>query len=64
MLTRIYVSSTKKQLGLNKCLLRNISKIVTIVLFFDVLYALINKTHQRYFEKISYTEVLQIKEKK
>lgn len=64
MITRIYVSSTKKQLTLKQCFIRNIPKLVGIVLFLDVLYALINKTHQRYFEKLSDTEVLLVKEEK
>lgn len=64
MITRIYVSSTKKEFTLQQALMRNITKIVTLTLALDVLYAVINKTHQRYFEKLSYTEVLKIKEKK
>lgn len=64
MITRIYVSSTQKQLSLKQCLIRNLSKVISIVLFFDVLYMLINKTHQRYFEKLSNTEVLAIKKEK
>ena len=63
MITRIYVTSTTKQFTLQQALLRNLSKIVTIVLVFDVLYALVKKTHQRYFEILSKTEVLKIKEK-
>ncbi len=64
MITRIYVASTQKQLSLKQCLIRNLSKVISIVLFFDVLYMLINKTHQRYFEKLSNTEVLLVKEVK
>jgi uncharacterized RDD family membrane protein YckC len=63
IITRIYVSSLKKQLTLYQCIMRNITKIVTPILIIDVLYALINKTHQRYFEKISNTEVLQVPKK-
>ena len=61
MITRIYVSSTKKTFTLQQALLRNIPKIVSIVLVLDVLYTIIKKTHQRYFEVISNTEVLKIK---
>ena len=64
MIMRIYVSSTKKAFTLQQVLLRNIPKIVTLVLALDVLYAIITKTHQRYFETISNTEVLKMKEKK
>ena len=64
MITRIYVAPLKKQLTLTQCLIRNVTKIVSIVLFLDVLYAFINKTHQRYFEILSNTEVLKVKEKK
>ena len=63
IITRIYVSSLKKQLTLYQCILRNITKIVTPILIIDTLYAMINKTHQRYFEKISNTEVLQVPKK-
>ena len=55
--------SLKKQLTLHQCIMRNITKIVTPVLLIDFLYAIINKTHQRYFEKISNTEVLQVPKK-
>ena len=64
MIARIYVSSKFKQFDLKQAFLRNISKITSLLLFFDVLYALINKTHQRYMERVSNTEVLVIRRKK
>jgi uncharacterized RDD family membrane protein YckC len=62
IITKIYVSSTLKTWDLKQCIIRNISKPVQFVLVIDVLYALYKKTHQRYFEAMSNTEVLKIPE--
>ena len=61
IIVRIYVSSKTKTLTLQQCIIRNISKIAPPILLIDVLYAIVKKTNQRYFEKISNTEVLKVK---
>lgn len=60
IITRVYVSSLTKTLTLQQCIIRNVTKIATPVLVLDTLYAVINKTHQRYFERLSKTEVLKV----
>ena len=55
----IYVrSKDKKELKLWQCVVRNLSKISLIILFLDSLQLLFKKDYQRYFEKISNTEVV------
>ena len=64
MLMNIKVMSKKKGFLFTQCIVRNISKPITILFLFDVLYMVFKKEKQRYFEKISDTvvveEVLQI----
>ncbi len=64
MLMNIKVMSKKKGFSFTQCIVRNISKPITILFLFDVLYMIFKKEKQRYFEKISDTavveEVLQI----
>ncbi len=57
-LLNIYVRSTEKELKFWQCLVRNLSKINTLLLFIDSLNILFNKEHQRYLEKMSNTEVV------
>ena len=58
ILFRIKVMSTnKRKLSFWQCLVRNITKISTIVLLIDSLY-MIKSHHLRYFEKISSTKVI------
>ncbi|MEK6936579.1 MAG: RDD family protein [Nanoarchaeota archaeon] len=57
-LMNIYVRSTDKELGFWQCVLRNLSKINTILLIIDSLKVLLKKDYQRYLEKLSRTEVV------
>ena len=59
LIMRIEVKSLTKDLAFPQSLLRNITKISTLLLLIDYLYALFNHTNQRFFEKISYTEVIE-----
>ncbi len=55
----IYIrSKDKEELKLWQCFVRNMTKTSLILLFFDSLKVLFNKDYQRYFEKISRTEVV------
>ena len=59
MLFKIYVRNTKKgNLKFSQCLIRNITKVSLIPIALDSLYMIFTKQHQRYFEKISNTEVI------
>lgn len=51
----------KKPLIFSQALIRNISKLSTLVLLIDFLYMLFNKGDQRYFEKLSNTHVIEVK---
>ena len=55
----IYVRSTNKQkLSFWQCVLRNISKVSTLLLFIDSLGIIFKRNHQRFLEKLSKTEVI------
>ena len=58
MLMRIKVRSKTKILTFSQCFIRNISKISSLFLIIDTLYMVIKNTNQRYFEKLSNTEVI------
>lgn len=60
MIMNIKVVSKKKNFTIWQCIVRNISKPVSLVFLFDVLYLLFNrKENQRFFEKISDTTVIE-----
>ena len=59
LIFKIKVVSKTKRLKFSQCLLRNITKISVLLVALDTLYLIINKTHQRYLEKISNTEVVE-----
>lgn len=55
----IRVESTKKKpLSFLQALIRNISKLSGLLLFFDTLYLLIKKDNRRYLEVLSHTHVV------
>jgi len=63
MILRIHVRSTsKKGVTFWQCLLRNISKVSTFLLVADCIYMFATKQHQRYMEKLSNTEVVEVLE--
>ena len=53
------VISEQKELRFSQCLLRNVSKISSLLLFLDVLYMIFARTSQRYSETLAHTEVIQ-----
>lgn len=55
----IYVKSEKNKLSLPKTILRNITKISTILLIIDVISVFISKKKQRFTEKLTGTITLQ-----
>ena len=57
-LLNIYVRSTEKELKLWQCIVRNIPKLSLILLFLDSFGVLFRNEYQRYFEKLSKTEVV------
>ncbi len=61
MLLNIFVMPIDKAKGftLNQIVLRNISKVFTLLLVIDTSYIFLRHTHQRYSEKISGTQVVQ-----
>lgn len=59
MVLGIYVSTAKK-FTFWQFLIRNIPKISSLTIILDSLYMLMTKQHQRYFEKLSNTEVLEV----
>lgn len=59
MLFQIRVMSKTKDLKFWQCLIRNISKPTTLLLFIDVLYLIFKHQNQRYLEKISNTIVVE-----
>lgn len=60
LVLNIFVRSTKKEkLTLGQCFVRNLSKVSTLLLFFDVLYMLLRKQNQRWLEEVSNTEVVE-----
>lgn len=54
----IFIRSKDKELKFWQCLVRNISKISLIILFIDSFNILFRGDYERYFEKISKTEVV------
>lgn len=52
-------SVLKKDLTLAQCFLRSISKVSTLVLVIDCIPIIFRKSHQRYLEKSSGTEVVE-----
>ena len=60
IITNIKVASKKKNFTISQCIVRNLSKPITIIFLFDIIYLLLNKKqNQRYLEKISDTVVIQ-----
>ena len=59
MIMNISVKSTKGDLTFRATILRNLSKVSSLTLAFDVFYLLYKKTNQRYLEKLSGTEVIE-----
>ena len=62
MVMGIYVSTTKK-FTFWQFIVRNIPKISSLTIILDSLYMLRTRQHQRYFEKLSNTEVLEVPKK-
>lgn len=60
MLLKIKVISKTRELSLWQCIVRNLTKTSLLFLLLDCLY-LLNKKHQRYFEKLSQTRVIEKK---
>ncbi len=54
----LQVVSEQKQLRFSQCLVRNISKLSTILLLADVLYMFFSRSSQRYSETLAHTEVI------
>ena len=59
MVMKIKVRSTKGNLTFRQALMRNVSKISTLLLVLDCLFMIFTKRHQRYMEKVSETEVVE-----
>lgn len=59
MILRIRVISTKKGFSFLQALLRNISKVVDILLVIDIIFLLLSKEKERLFGKLSYTRVIE-----
>ncbi len=55
ILLRIKVA---KKITFAQAVVRNVTKLSTVILVLDVLYMLFTRGHQRYFEKLSKTEVV------
>ena len=58
MIMKIKVVSTKKKFSIFQALIRNISKVVDILLVVDVIYLLLSKEKERLFGKLSKTRVV------
>lgn len=56
----IKVVSGRKDLVFKQCVIRNLTKFSSFLLFLDTLYMIIRKQHQRFFEKLSDTEVIEV----
>ena len=54
----LQVIGEQKHLRFSQCLLRNVSKLSSLLLFADVLYMLFSHTSQRYSETLAHTEVI------
>lgn len=59
MIVNIKVMSKKRRFSFWQCIVRNISKPITILFLFDILYLILKKEKQRYFEKLSNTIVVE-----
>lgn len=60
LIMKIKIQSTlKKPMSFYQSFIRNITKISVFVLIIDSLYIYISRTHQRYLEKMSNTEVVE-----
>ena len=59
MILRIRVISTKKEFSYPQALLRNVSKVVDILLLIDIIFLLLSKEKERLFGKLSYTRVIE-----
>ncbi len=59
ILMRLRVISDDKKLTFGRCIIRNITKVGTILLILDTLYLFFSRTNQRYFEKITQTKVIE-----
>ncbi len=60
ILMRLQVVSKTKNLTFWQCLVRNLTKFSSPLLFLDVIYMLITRSHQRFLEKTSNTEVIEL----
>ncbi len=58
MLFDIKVMSKKANFKYSQTLIRNISKPISLLFIFDIIYLIVKKQNQRFFEKISHTVVL------
>jgi len=52
------VNVNDKQISVSQAFIRNLSKLSSVILFLDVIYMLISKGNQRFFERISNTKVV------
>jgi len=59
MIMNISVKPLSGELSFRAAVLRNLSKISSLLLAFDVAYMLYKKTNQRYLEELSNTEVIE-----
>ncbi|MDI6737960.1 MAG: RDD family protein [Nanoarchaeota archaeon] len=59
IIMKIHVHSLKGNLTLRQCIMRNITKISSILLLVDCIHIYTSKTHQRWLEKVSNTEVVE-----
>ncbi len=57
-LMNIYVRSTENELNFWPCVLRNLSKVSTLLLLIDSLGIIFKKDYQRFLERLSKTEVV------
>lgn len=59
ILMRIKVKGTgKKAPTIFQIIIRNVTKLSTVLIIFDTLYMILKKSNQRYFERISKTTVV------
>ena len=56
------VNVNDKQISVSQAFIRNLSKLSSVILFLDVIYMLISKGNQRFFERISNTKVVGVVE--
>ncbi len=54
------VNISEKKLGFAQCLLRNLTKASTFILFLDFIYGVVKKDYRRYFEVLSKTRVVDV----